>query len=478
MKIFSLFRCVSLQSVLGVAVGVLLLVTGQAAHAASTWNPTLLVNTESFQTIDEGDSTTDIEIRFGQTLQEKLIYDRTNNRFKFTRGIFVSGGITGTGALNMSGNLLTNSDITLNSDRGAADAVLTFGNATTNQTIKFLTGTQRFQFSTKLSVPANISGASLNVDGLAELSGNLSVSGSTLLRGATTINGATKVRGNLSGASLNVDGGAFLFGTLSVSGATLIRGATTINANTRVRGFLSGSTLRVDGNAAVGSLTSSGAIRAHGALSGQTLEVDGNVKLHGVTYNFSTTQGSANTFLKNDGAGNLTWSTTSTGNSSGSIVSLHPGYNGATYYSSGAVAVGTLVSSYDSTNKENFYRWTTSKSALNDYWVGVRVKVPKNFNNFTASGITLKIRTTSTSSSSNYITFRLLDTTGAAVAVTNNANLVSTVASTWRTNTITGLGGGTYTAGGYITVLLKLAATTGNNTDIGTIDFNWSTTTP
>ncbi|MBI5156278.1 hypothetical protein HZA45_03335, partial [Candidatus Peregrinibacteria bacterium] len=68
-----------------------------SALAASSWNPTMLVNTESFNTIDEGDSTTNIEIRFGQSLNEKLFYDRTTSRFTFTKGIYVNGSITGSG---------------------------------------------------------------------------------------------------------------------------------------------------------------------------------------------------------------------------------------------------------------------------------------------------------------------------------------------------------------------------------------------
>ncbi|MBI2635900.1 hypothetical protein HYW84_01075 [Candidatus Peregrinibacteria bacterium] len=276
----------------------------------SSWNPTFLVSTEAFQTIDDIDTAANVQLRFGQTLNEKLLYDRANVRFKFTRGLFISGGLTVTGAtilnvgnstaapdagialevigtasgdvlhaqrrlessgslavfgygkfdggtlfidslnnkvgvnnlvpktdlevigtmsggnltvtglkscdtidtngngvlacgtdagggagltqtdadaryvniagdtmtgglmirngggFNASGALLTNSDATINSDRGAADAVLTFGNATLNQTIKFLNTSQRFQFSSNVSVLGNLSGATLNVNSL------------------------------------------------------------------------------------------------------------------------------------------------------------------------------------------------------------------------------------------------------------------------------------------------------------------------
>lgn len=86
-----------------VSVGLLLLgATVTQAMAASSWNPTVLVNTESFLTIDDGDSTTDIELRFGETLGEKLYYNRSQSRFQLTRGLFIQGNLTATGSLSVT----------------------------------------------------------------------------------------------------------------------------------------------------------------------------------------------------------------------------------------------------------------------------------------------------------------------------------------------------------------------------------------
>ena len=57
-------RVLAAVSALAVSAGVPL-----SALAVSDWDPTLLVNTESFQIIDEGDGTTPVEIRFGDTLE-------------------------------------------------------------------------------------------------------------------------------------------------------------------------------------------------------------------------------------------------------------------------------------------------------------------------------------------------------------------------------------------------------------------------
>src|SRR3989344_8120472 len=108
------------------------------AEAASAWSPTLLVNTESFQTVDEGDSTTDVEIRFGATLNEKLIWNRGPARFEFTDDVHAQGNITGSVTLKVDGAIATEADLTLNQDQSAADTVITFGSDTTNETAKFL----------------------------------------------------------------------------------------------------------------------------------------------------------------------------------------------------------------------------------------------------------------------------------------------------------------------------------------------------
>src|SRR5689334_16622379 len=82
-----------------VIVCLVLAMNPEGIRAASTWNPSLLVNTEAFQVIDDDDSNSDVQLRFGDTVNEELIYDKTNKRFKFTRSLFVSGNGVFTGSL-------------------------------------------------------------------------------------------------------------------------------------------------------------------------------------------------------------------------------------------------------------------------------------------------------------------------------------------------------------------------------------------
>jgi len=372
--------------------GALTFLVPASAWSASSWSPTLLVNTEAFQTIDVGDGATNIELRFGPSFDAKIIYDLSNARFKFTKPIFVQGSITATGSittsrtlsgqtlrvgaggadvqgnLNASGSIRTDGNLTINDDAGATDATLTFGNATLNQTLRYNNAAQKFQFSKDVSVGGNISGS--------------------------------------------------------------------------------------------------------------TLTIDGNVNLKGLNYNFPTARGADGTVLTEDGSGNLTWeAAASVGNGSGNSLSMHPTFPNATYFASGATTVGQLVTAYDTTNFQNYYHWTSTQGALNDYWISVRVKVPSNFSSWDpVKPIELRYRNTTASTADNSFRVAMLDTAGSRVTLTNGAGLAST---SWATTNITGpQAAGTFTPGQYFTLLIKMAAKSTGSTDIGYLNFNWETTTP
>ncbi len=421
----------------------------QLASAASSWKPTLIVNTESFQTIDEGDGTTDVEIRFGGTLNEKITWNRSEGAFQFTddisvlgtmsggslnvdrnatvggtftasgairgvgsvtagtsitAGTFLSGaslrvsggGATIQGTLTSSGAFRTDSNVTINDDADTNDAVLTFGNSSGNQTLSYLNSSQRFRFSKDVSVVGSISGSSLKVDGAAVINGPLAVSG---------------------------------------------------------------------------------AFRTEGSISGATLNIGGALTLRGVTYNAPTAQASG--VLTNDGAGNLTWSATSVNNGSGLIMSMHPEYPNAVYFSSGASYIGQLYGSGGTAGLENSYVWTSTRGTLQDYWISVRVRIPDNFSSWDAmKPIEFRYKTGTSTAANNHLTVRLKDTAGANVTLTNGGNLNST---TWATANITGpQAGGTWTPKGYATIYVKLAAdsTAGANAAAGFINLNYETTTP
>ncbi len=415
----------------------------ETAHAVSSWAPTLLVNTEAFQTLDSGDGSSNIELRFGNNVNRRIYWDITAARFVFTQPVLIQGNLTATGAV---------------------------------------------------SFKKVFSGANLRVDNAADIWGTLGVSGATVLKSTLRVNNNTKVIGNLSGTSLQVDRDAQFYGNIAASGTIKTRSNITINSEAEAAdavltfGNATANQTLTFGNTNQRFAFSKG-LSVRGNLSGTTLRVDGNADIWGalgvsgatvfnrLSYTWPGSQ-SPNTFLKTDGAGVLSWSAVTVGNGSGDILSLHPEYPNTVYFQSGATTVGTLTYSASGAT-DNYYRWATTRSALQDYWLSVRVQVPKNFSHFeTASGIQLRLRTSTTTKEDNYATLRLIDTTGAAVAVTSNANMTGSIVNTWALKTIGNVTAGTYTPLGYITLLIKMAAKSNGFTDLGNINLNWTTTTP
>ncbi len=87
---------------------------GASAFAASSWSPSLLVNTEGFQVIDDDDTTADIVLRFGDTINKSLTYERTAGQFRFDDDLEILGTASGTTIhantlLRSSGSLVTES---------------------------------------------------------------------------------------------------------------------------------------------------------------------------------------------------------------------------------------------------------------------------------------------------------------------------------------------------------------------------------
>lgn len=85
------------------AIAAFLLLSPSAS--ASNWNPTVLVNTEAFSTIDDSDDTADVEIRFGDSLGEKIYFDRSKASFRLTDDLYIENGLQIVGM--MSGSTLS-----------------------------------------------------------------------------------------------------------------------------------------------------------------------------------------------------------------------------------------------------------------------------------------------------------------------------------------------------------------------------------
>ena len=72
----------------------------ETAEAASSFRPTIFVNTEAFLIIDDDDTTADVVMRFGDTLAKTLSFNRSLDRFQFNDDVYVTGTVQATTILS------------------------------------------------------------------------------------------------------------------------------------------------------------------------------------------------------------------------------------------------------------------------------------------------------------------------------------------------------------------------------------------
>ncbi|MFA6523030.1 MAG: hypothetical protein WCS85_01545 [Candidatus Peribacteraceae bacterium] len=470
----------------------------------STLSATGAIKTDADLTINADNGDVDAVLTFGNDAGvETIKFNNTTNQFEFTDDVSITGNIaatgniTGSGYLSIEGTLGVDGAATFGSTITVGGVTYTFPGADGGASGRVLktNGAGQLSWSTDTDTNTNaetLCGADQYLDGdgncvdvieeseldtLAEL--NSQITDATILDQTAGDNRYVNTSGDSMTGSLTISNG----GGLNASGTLITNTNVTLNSDNEAADAIitfgndaGAETLKF--NDTTNRFEMSDDLAVSGNLSGSTLTVDGNVTLHGVTYTLPTTSGVNGQVLTTAGDGSLSWASTTVGVGSGGVVFLSPEYPHAVYFGSGANNIGQLSNSYDATNKENYYHWTSTKATLQDYWTIVRVRIPNNFSVWDAAGpITVRYRTADASDAVNYVNIKLLDTTGAAVALTGGDTLSS--ANTWTTATITGPeAAGTYTKDGYITLLIKLATTSAGSADIGWIQLNMETSAP
>ena len=150
-------------------------------------------------------------------------------------------------------------------------------------------------------------------------------------------------------------------------------------------------------------------------------------------------------------------------------------YAGAVLDNGGASSdIGTMTAGYDSTQKENYYQWTTAQSTNQTYDIVIQIPIPSNFGAWASNDpLTVDINTTDTTNGT--VAGTLLDTSGTAVTNWNTCSLTPTVTG-WITSGAGATHGatcnittGTWTAGGVATLRLHMQAPPSGTTKVGNI---------
>ena len=157
-------------------------------------------------------------------------------------------------------------------------------------------------------------------------------------------------------------------------------------------------------------------------------------------------------------------------NASGSIT-LHPHFPGAAYHADGSSNVGQLSVLHDLTNRRNYYEWTTSRSALQDYTIMMHVTIPDAFQEWNSSPFTLYYRTISANTAENEIDVTLVDTAGATV--TTDVSTVDLANTSWTALNFAPTGSPTWTPGGTIQLHITPSALTSFGAHVGEMHFSY-----
>jgi hypothetical protein len=113
---------------------------------------------------------------------------------------------------------------------------------------------------------------------------------------------------------------------------------------------------------------------------------------------------------------------------------------------------GTMNGAFDDTNCRNAYSWTTTEATLQEYCVVVRIPVPTGFSAWSTCEFVAMVSAGAGAGTAVVLT-DVYDTTGTSIAFVD----VSVSANAWTDQAFT-MPAGTYTAGGFVTLVFRLRA--------------------
>jgi hypothetical protein len=398
-----------------------------AAHAATS-DPDDLVNTEAFTTIAPGAVGDDIGLQFGTDAADRLLqFNIINDRFEFGNDLYVNGGLEVQGDIDQDGNIFT---LDADSTVDANVSIVAHQSVDADGILRYNAGTNEWEISNDGGTYYSVATA----NDIATLTG-VDSNTFTLDQDDTT--------GDVS----------LVFGTL------LAESLTWDEANTR---FVLSHDLFIDGG-----------LTLNGDLDFDQNQAVDLVLHQGATLPSIATSVEGQTFYKTDtdtmyifdGAN---WIALAASTGSGHSIFLSPQYPHTTYHNDLSDNVGRLSYDFDATNVENYYRWATTKTGIQDYDIKVRIQLPQDFANWDATPINLLYRTNVADVLENAIDFQMHDSSSVLSASSTGLNS----ANAWATVT-PAVTAGTFSAGDWVTVTIKTYSTKDDFADVGSLVLNY-----
>jgi hypothetical protein len=254
------------------------------------------------------------------------------------------------------------------------------------------------------------------------------------------------------------------------NGANTFAAANTFNSTVTIGSANSSSKFVINDNSSVALFTAdtSSTIVKVGTTSAATLS---NVRLLTTSAEFTGTVriGTATDGVDISSANGVLLSGTARRATS---INLMPEYaNSVLDAGSGSNNTGSMTSKLDLTNRRNYYKWTTTQGTAQSYDVVVQVPIPSDFSAW-ASTTPISVDTYTSNTSTGPITIEARDTAGAVVSGINFAAITPTAATAWQTRSA-GTISGTYTAGGYMTLRIRMVSPTSGDVRISNIKMDY-----
>ncbi len=364
---------------------------------------------------------TDFEGYIG-TEWKSLITGGGTGQYLETAGGTMTGALTianGAG-LNASGALLTNGNITLNSDNAAADAILIFGNALGAQTLTYLNASQQFQFSADVDVQGDLTVTGLiNGVNIASLAGDTST-------------------------HLKVSSGAGLTVTIAVG-------------DYRIDGTL----IHYNGGSGIAVLPSTTNYLYMSATGVLITDLGFPTDKSYIPLATVITSGDAIAGLTDRRA------MSSDDREESVVLAYHPGFDGASYLGDGADNTGRLYVTDDDSSSTNYYIWTSTRTTLQDYDVTLRATVPSTFLRWQDPALQVSYKSSTADSADNQLDISVYDTAGDLVTLSGSA--LNLAATDWTTTNLEFGAGGTWTDGQNFRIVFHLSAKSDNSLSLGSV---------
>jgi hypothetical protein len=252
--------------------------------------------------------------------------------------------------------------------------------------------------------------------------------------------------------------------------ANVFSSSNTFNSTLTIGSANSATKFVINDNSAVALFTAdtSSTIVKVGTTSAATLA---NVRLLSTSAEFTGTVriGTATDGVDISGANGVLLSGTARRTRS---ILLMPEYaNAVLDAGSGSNNTGSMTSKLDLTNRRNYYKWTTASGTAQSYDVVVQVPIPSDFSAW-ANTTPISIDTYTSDTTNGTITIEARDTAGGVVSGINFASVTPTATTAWQTKSA-GTISGTYTAGGYVTLRMRMASPTSGDVRISNIKLDY-----